>query len=502
MFNSTTQKCNVTFTGATHDSITGTGTKTEFGFLTVNKGNSQEYILNVNASDFSFSEVLPLTILNGTFRLTSTQTVTLSQDADFFVPSTGCLSANGGTIRIAYANEEFDFNLSGKLEIWKGAVYVGNMANNQNNDIIYSAGGLPEIDIKGGNLYVNGQIKRGIASSEGSLVYSQTAGNVYIYGRNHDVTRGKFEILNNGEFNMSGGGIYIHQGGGNNVYGDVYIRPNSSVVTGGTFYFIPRTGGANQNYRLDATVPLGSVIVQQNGALTSTVQLLANPLVLNDSLYINSLNATFTSNNYNVSLYGNFLNSGTYNAGTNSTIFLGDTAQKATFNRPTTFYELNVNKTADILLLAGTQNPTVSNNLALLNGTLNDGGLVVNILGDIYNSAVHTSTGSGYLNLNGTSLQIITGNDNGVFDNVTINNAAGIKMQNNSTINGTMTFTNGLFYIDDNLLTLGEEMTVAGTTNGTKMIALNGSPSDLGVKKLFPATTPYNFTFPIGVTGN
>jgi len=196
------------------------------------------------------------------------------------------------------------------------------------------------------------------------------------------------------------------------------------------------------------------------------------------------------------------LNSGTYNAGTNSTIFLGDTAQKATFNRPTTFYELNVNKTADILLLAGTQNPTVSNNLALLNGTLNDGGLVVNILGDIYNSAVHTSTGSGYLNLNGTSLQIITGNDNGVFDNVTINNAAGIKMQNNSTINGTMTFTNGLFYIDDNLLTLGEEMTVAGTTNGTKMIALNGSPSDLGVKKLFPATTPYNFTFPIGVTGN
>ncbi len=113
-----------------------------------------------------------------------------------------------------------------------------------------------EIDIQGGNLFVNGQIRRNPASTAGVLKYSQSGGDVTINGRNTLASNAKLEILNSGsEFNMSGGTMTIVRGGGDGTYGDLYLRPASSTVTGGEIIFDPG-GAGDQDYLLDATVPV------------------------------------------------------------------------------------------------------------------------------------------------------------------------------------------------------------------------------------------------------
>ncbi len=51
-----------------------------------------------------------------------------------------------------------------------------------NNDIEYSGAGASAIEIQGGNLVVNGQIRRNTSTTNGILNYTQSGGNVTING--------------------------------------------------------------------------------------------------------------------------------------------------------------------------------------------------------------------------------------------------------------------------------------------------------------------------------
>jgi hypothetical protein len=120
---------------------------------------------------------------------------------------------------------------------------IGNIANNQHNDLEVGAAGIPEFDISGtGVLNVNGQIRRSLVVQFGSLKYSQSGNStVLVRGKNpnaalslsHD--RGKFEILNAGsEFNMSGNSILTidRNGSPSGVYYDIFIEPATFNITG------------------------------------------------------------------------------------------------------------------------------------------------------------------------------------------------------------------------------------------------------------------------------
>ncbi len=90
---------------------------------------------------------------------------------------------------------------------------------------------------KDGNLVVNGQIRRNIATTNGILNYSQSGGILFINGNNATATKAKLEILNDrSSFTMSGGTITIVRGGGT-TFGDLYLRPETISVTGGTVIF-------------------------------------------------------------------------------------------------------------------------------------------------------------------------------------------------------------------------------------------------------------------------
>ncbi len=493
------------FKGTTNATITGAA-KT-FYSLEVNKGASQAPVLDVSSSiTTNFDPAL--TLLNGTFRL-SNGTLNVTTANSFNIPQSACLSANGGTLNIITADNNNLLTLAGKLEILSGIVNVGNTSNNNRNDIEYAAGGRPEIIIQGGTLNVKGQIRRNVTYTQGYLRYAQSNGIVNIYGKNQVNTRAKLEICNDSSlFLFSNGIINIYRGGGVD-YGDLYIRPDISNVTGGTINLAPVTAIGNQIYTIDATCNLHHLYITGLAGNTATANMMVNPLVLTGDLFI-STNSTFNSNDKNINIAGNFTNNGAYNAGTNKTTFNGGNTQTASFGVNTTFRKLIIDKNSGSVITfssPGAFQPTITDSLSITSGTLtNAGNLNIIAQGNIINNGIHTSTGAGSFTIQGTTNQIITSDGNGQFGNMNITNGAanGVTLNGDISINGVLTLTTGYFYTNDFLLTLENTSTIGGTPGvpaNRNWIITNGVLSDAGVKKIYPAVSPSSFTFPIGVAG-
>ncbi len=308
-------------------------------------------------------------------------------------------------------------------------MYVGPIASpNNNNDIEYSGSGASEIDVSGGSLVVNGQIRRPAATTNGTLKYGQSGGDVTVNGRNTLVTKAKLEVLNAGSiFNMSGGTITIVRGGGT-TFGDLYLRPGTSSVTGGTIYFAHNISNGAQSYTLDANVPLYNLTITGRTAATAanaTVGLNVSPLVLNGSLTLSNNRSILNSNGINVSLKGDLNNDGTYNYGTNLTTFNGG-IQSITGSSLTNFYDLTVSPVTSLTL---NNNSTVNRDLTIGSGNLILAANNVTVLGNLVNNGSYSDDNTtGGISLSGTALQQITGT--GAYGRLELNNALGAKTNN------------------------------------------------------------------------
>ncbi|MEI7663716.1 MAG: hypothetical protein WCK34_16030, partial [Bacteroidota bacterium] len=522
-------RCDAIFTGNNSSLISGKGVTTDFYSITVDKGNSSVPVLTVNSTAFTFSNnAAPLTLVNGTFRLTSGVTVTVAS-MGLDIPATACLSANGGTILVATtASDDADIGLSGLIEVKAGGVYIGNSSNNVNNDIEYSGAGYPAIDISGGTLFVNGQIRRSMINGLGSLVYNQSDGIVNINGRNGQTTRAKLEVLNSGSvFNMAGGTLKVVRGG-STTYNDLYLRPETSSVTGGTIVF----GDAGtestivNNFTLDSNIPLYHITI--DGTTNSKKLTLAvHGLMLQGDLTIQAT-SVFYADSLDVNIAGNLtnlntdpgigVNSGGYRPGSQRqlTTFNGSTGNQVitgTASNITNFAMLVINNSnpgGTVTLQGGTSaTPLVFVNadLTLSEGTLADGGFVITVIGDITNSATHSSTGSGRILLGGQVVQYLSGNGTGKFGNLYLNPAYDVRMTSVMEITGNLTF-------QGKLLDIGNKLLMLTSTSANSLIALSpavfsatccirsdGLVSDAGIRKSYAASTNTNFTFQSGVPG-
>jgi hypothetical protein len=515
MYASATRLCNTYFTGNVDKVISGTGTN-EFNYLNVNKGSSRNTILNVTANNLTLSgSGTALILSNGTFRVSNPGlNFTLSTTSAFTIPATAALSVNEGIVNIGTTNNAGDLSLAGRLEIINnGIVNIGTSSENYNNDIEYSPAGNPEIIITGGTLNVNGQIRRLLNNTLGSLNYTQSGGTVTISGKIQNNTRAKFEILNSGsQFNMSAGNIVIVEGGGSGSYfGDILLTPESNNISGGTIQ-IGNSSTTNLGFLLNATSPLWNLTI--DGTTTNkTVDLRINPLTISNNLTISG-NSVFRANGFNVNIGGSLTNNnsnasagntvGGYQPGTSAqiTTFDGTGSQSiaGSGSNLTNFANLVI-ATSGSVSLSSSSNIRVNTKLTLSSGTLNDGSNNITVIGNISNSAAHSSsTTSGGIIMSGSEKQTISGSGSGIFGNVTLNNSLDVDMVDNSVINGRLTFSNGNLYIDDYLLTFGVNATISGTLDADNMILMNGVISDQGVKKLYPASAS-DFTFPIGVAG-
>lgn len=519
--------CNLSLKGSTNKSFTGSNgaATTVLNLLTIDKGTSQTPTLTLDvAGSLSTPTNNWLTLTNGTFILAKASTLTLTDAAltSYTIPSTAALIVNnaGAIVNIGmFADDSNDLYLGGKLEINAGTVNIGNSSNNNNNDIEYVAASTPAIVLTGGNLNVNGQIRRSTTVTTGFLTYTQSGTSaVLIRGKNHNAIRAKLEIVNpSSVFNMGGTATLTIERGGGTTYSDVYIDPSSNSVTGGTIIFNSTGTVANQTYNLDSNIPLFNVTVIGNTGETSTVRLPVSELTLKGSLLISDVNSVFNTNSRNVSIFQNFtnlnttattgLNVGGYRpvSSTQTTSFTG-----ATNNQTITGVTGNLTNFGNLVIenifLAGTvtvapnSNLRVNNNLTLNEGTFATGLNTVTTVGNVYNQSIHTSVGIGAIVMAGSSLQFIDGDNQGVFGSLTLNNASGAQTMADITVNGTLTLSNGIIYIDNNLLSLGSSASVSGTFSATRMVRTNGAISDSGMVKNYPVGAS-TFTFPIGVTG-
>ena len=140
-----------------------------------------------------------------------------------------------------------------------GVVNIGN-SSGSNNDIEYAAAGNPEINVSGGTLTVDGQIRRNTSNTLGSLWFTQTGGTITIKGNNFTNSRGMFEVLNTGSrFTASGGNLVI-QRAGSVSFADIVITPESSTVNnangGHTLTIGNASTPAAQIFNLNISSPL------------------------------------------------------------------------------------------------------------------------------------------------------------------------------------------------------------------------------------------------------
>ena len=320
----------LSFFGPANSVFTGTGPN-DLHNVTVNKGASQSTTLTLNSTGTLTTPLDNwLTLQNGTFIYNRTGNFNISANSPFTIPASSALTINT-TSSVYIANAAVSTNdlyLNGKITLLTGNVNVGpNPSTASSNDIEYSSGGASAIDVQGGNLIVNGQIRRNPSNAAGVLSYSQSGGNVTINGQASNATNAKLEVLNSGSnFTMSNGTLTIVHGNDALVtpaspFGDLYLRPSTGSVTGGTIIFAP--GASSQNYFLDATIPLNHLTIAGTAPSPAIVRLLVSPLTLNGNMLINA-NSILNSNNIDIIFNGNFTNTpgaGGYVPVTNLTTF-------------------------------------------------------------------------------------------------------------------------------------------------------------------------------------
>ena len=339
-------------------------------------------------------------------------------------------------------------------------------------------------------------------------------------------------------FRMTGGTIRTQVPNPNGADGlfHIGVAPNNAIVTGGTVEIIlPATATTG---KILTTTPLWNLTIKQSGSVgtskainiampfdpvfapNSTIS--AQPLIVQNNFILDAANpTTFDANSLNLTIQGTFtLNSNsTYLPGTNTTIFSGGQDQQL-FNSGTigttanvsTFNNLTVNKTSGTLQLAGlvdSYTVPASAKLSLLKGVFNDGGKTVYVLGNMVNSAAHTSGGgTGTIVLSGAANQTVSGDGTGVFGNLLINNTAatgtvGVVFSANMSIASVLTLnSDNVLAIGANRLSLTNVLNNALATgpglnfSKTCFIQTAGNQSDLGLQKTYGKGD--TFIFPVG----
>lgn len=525
-----TRYADLYFLGTNNQTFSGTGSAGNFYRVYVNKGTSQTPMVDITASKFDMSSSLtqPFFLLNGTARFTGAAlTPILTRNSSFRIPSTACLSVNGSTVMVCNGNSDaYDLMLSGKIEVKAGTLNVGNLSNTVNNDIEYPAAGIPQIEVSGGVLNVNGQVRRSVTNANGSLQYTQSGGEVNIFGKNREVKRPLFDILNDGEFNMSDGTLTLVQGVASslttNTFGELYLNPATYNVTGGTIVTgSSQTDAAKNYFNLFLACPIYNFTI--DGTTNAKIaRLKTYEATFKGSILIDGPSSSqLLANGINMNVAGDFISRSGNRYGSFN---YGSLTQKITFNgqnqsvyHDNTYVALGGLNFAEVcvdLLNNGTLTHVkgefwARGDLNLLNGNLvQDAGNFL-VMKNLYlkNGFTHISNGYSVITIyNSSLLQYIYTDGTGSLGRLRLYHDKDVTVEGDLLINNGIQFSPAgavaRLNIGDSRLTFGPNATIGtGTSapNSSRYIITNGALSDGGVTKEFSATNNQSFTFPVGV---
>lgn len=498
-----------TFAGTRNDTIRGAGKMTLYS-LTCDKGTDATPVLYLEKEISTSGTTAFLDLKNGTFRANGDDLdVTIIGNADFEIPATACLSTQKGTFRLETSGNK-DIKLSGKIEVLGGNMIIGNDTNG--NDIEIAGGGEPEIDVQGGKLTVNGQIRRNTSITLGSLTYRQSGGEVLIMGNGRTNSRALLEITNNGKFITSGGQLIFKGGSGSTEqFGDVLITPAECEVTGGTIQIGDTNSTAGQTFYFNANPAIFNLTVGTSGK-SQNVELKTNALNMLGTLTINS-GSQFKANGFNVTIGGDIVNNnadgntgiecGGYWAGSETQITtLNGSANQTIYgdgNNTINFAYLTINSSATVSLNGIDVN--ANNDLHIAKGSLDDAGNEIHVKKNVINDATHkSSVAGGGIIVDGYSSQLFksTSGKLGTYGNFTVVNS--LSLNDNIQVEGNINLQNVLNISNYHLL-MGENSGFSGSFGPSAMIELPGAIGDLGVRRMLADGFTGNIYFPIGRAG-
>jgi hypothetical protein len=126
------------------------------------------------------------------------------------------------------------------------------------------------------------------------------------------------------------------------------------------------------------------------------------------------------------------------------------------------------------------------------NGTISGNGTF--IIGGNWSNNGTFSAGTSLVNFNGNAAQSIGGNNTTAFYNLTLNNSNGLSLSLNTSLNGTITFTNGKISTGSNILSLSNTASLTGAGNGRYVFG--------NLSKGIPSITNVSRTFEVGDASN
>ena len=501
--------------------LTGTGTNTytntsantpDLFRIRMNKGNSLASTFTFN-TNFTLNApaniaVKPLEIANGLIILNNSNIsfALTTGNGNFFIPASGGLQVTKGVVSVSGAIT--GIILDGLLRVNGGTVNMDGGAN-VDNFIEYSASGSATIEVSSGGLTVGSQIRRGLASTEGILRYTQTGGAVTI-AKNAapQTTRGVFEITNTGSaMTLSGGTFTIVRGVNSTVTPSLLLEPASSAISAASTITIGNAdtpvGVQSQNIGIKSTVALGNLVIDNTSGNDPLIKQYVLPLTIAGDLNI-ATGATFNSQGLDLTLRGNFTNSGTYLASGNRLI-LNPLGGDRTVSGSGVFSVFKLDKISTLRSVIAT-NLVVNDELRALQGRINTGANFIAARRNVVFDAILEGTGIGLV-FEGTLPQVLSRTNNSgttTLSVVTVRNTSGVSIPDglgySFIVSSQLRLESGVFDVGGNLLTLGTNATVIPVSpfGVLNMIKTNNSFTDSGVRKLFPANFTTDFIFPVG----
>ena len=386
---------NGTFTGSTglvsfdkngNQTITGTGIN-NFNLIKVNLGTSIANTLEVLSSNFNAPDAF-LTLTNGTFKMSGTFTFSNT----FFAgpiyniqPGTG-LWINNPNVTVT-AQVGGGAAVKGLLRLSAGTINVGTAAD---NILDYVTGSV--ITIEGGSLNIAGRLTRNNATQ--TTTYTQTGGTVRVVTQGStDPAFAGFDLgVVGSSFTMSGGTIVVSNATSAPV--DFLNAASVSNVTGGTLQIGDVNTANAQTIRIQSSRPVGNLLISNatTQAVKPTAQLITSGLTVVGNVTIQQ-GTTLNTNGLNLSLGGDWSDTGSFTSGGNTVTFNGSVAQAITNPNGETFNNLIVSKAAGTLTM--NSSVTVNNSLNLTQGTFTVGSSTFMLNGTVTGGGILSSGSTG-----------------------------------------------------------------------------------------------------------
>jgi hypothetical protein len=495
------------------------GIPADFNFyrIIMNKGTSAASTFTLNSAftlggsaDGSSAEK-PLQLQNGKLILNDPGiNLNLTSGGEsFFIPSTAGLVIREGTVNVI---GNTGISLDGLLRA-EGTGVID--MEGGNNFIEYSASGRANLEVAGdAQLIVGSQIRRSTSNPSGVLRYAQSGGTVEVGKSIVPVnTRGVFEITNVGSrFEHTGGSLTIIRPQ-SSASTSIVLEPSTSSVGNTTLQIGNADTPASSTFTLRSAIELGNLTIGGS----STAKLENRSLIVKADLTIGSGSSFDGDGSYNLTVNRHLNNMGEPDLNVDTLFFRGSATSPSEDQQ-----EITGSLTVKNLVIEPETSVTiqpstfveVTGNLYINNGQFIDGGNIITLRGNITNNSAHiSSTGTGGLLFNGSSLQRIYGN--GQFGRIEVDNPSKVQLESSIQLNHDLDLINGIFHLQQHRLTLGVNANVTGGTFGpTRMVAVSGAGfAPLGLRKTIPVifgsppADPYDpdsynasnhFLFPVG----